>query len=58
MCISLVRVIPNEILPSSILCGVWYTKRGSVAGRILRNGRAIDCNMVGVAGGGRAIKGG
>jgi len=32
---------PTTILPSSILYGVWHTKGGSVAGRILRNGRAI-----------------
>ena len=29
------------ILPSSILYGVWHRHGGSVAGRILRNGRAI-----------------
>jgi len=29
------------ILPSSILYGVWHKHGGSVAGRILRNGRAL-----------------
>ena len=29
------------ILSLPILYGVWHTKGGSVAGRILRNGRAI-----------------
>jgi len=28
------------ILPSPILYGVWHNKKGSVGGRILRNGRA------------------
>jgi len=31
----------HTILSSPILYGVWHTKGGSVAGRILRNGRAI-----------------
>jgi len=31
----------NTILASPILCGVWHTRVGSVAVRILRNGRAI-----------------
>ena len=31
----------ETIFPSPILYGVWYTKEGSVGGRILRNGRSI-----------------
>ena len=29
------------ILPSPIVYGVWQTKKGSVGGRVLRNGRAM-----------------
>jgi len=31
---------PHTILPSPILYGIWHTMRGSMGGRILRNGRA------------------
>jgi len=39
--VSLIRLGLYTVLPSPILYGVWHTQGASVAGRILRNGRAI-----------------
>ena len=47
-----VKIGLYTILLRPTLYGVWLTKGVSEEGQILRNGRAIDCNRVGFAGGG------